>query len=71
MSKGKAVRDMKAGKLGPAPESRTATPADNHKKMEVNQGNVGLVLASLLNAANNNLAAIREIMERVDKKLDG
>lgn len=71
MAKGKAVRDSKAGTLAPTAESRTAKPTDNHKKMEVIQGNVGYVTTTLLNAMNNNLAAMRLIMEKMEKKLDG
>jgi len=71
MGKGKAVRDSKAGTLAPVTESRTDKPTNNRNKIEVVQGNVGLVTTSLLNAINNNLAGIREIMERLEKKADG
>lgn len=64
----KAVRNSKAGTL---PARQEAKPEDNHKKMQVSQGNVGLVTTSLLNAQNNNLAAILEILERLEQKLNG
>jgi hypothetical protein len=70
MTKGKAVRDSKAGTLAPK-ESRTAEPSNNANKVEVTQGNVGMVTCSLLNALNNNMAAVRQILERLEKKLDG
>ena len=70
MSK-KAVRDSKAGRLAPAQESRTAVPSNNSQKIEVVQGNVGLVTTSLLNAINNNLAAIRTLLENTAQKPNG
>ncbi len=70
MSK-KAVRDSKAGTLAPTAKESRASSENHHKQMQVSQGNVGLVVASLLNAMNNNLAEIKTLLEKAEKKLDG